>query len=186
VAGDSSLAGDEVRGWGALYRGALREARETLRAVGADAGDPALAPQRAEAVALAALVQRDSFPALGAALLLAARGDTLGASRALAAVAGELDGEARAEVQLRSARLAAAAHDTASAEAAWAAIAARPDPSPAGAAALLSLARISAERGRFAEAAERLETLILRDPDSALVPEARRELDRVRGLVPRS
>ena len=186
VTGDSSLAGDEVRGWVALYRGDLREAGATLRAVGADAGDPDRAPERADAVALASVVQRDSFPALGAALLLAARGDTLAASRALAAVAGALEGEAWAEVQLRAARLAEAAHDTVAAETAWAAIAARPGPSPAGAAALLALARVSAQRGRYAEAAERLEALILRDPDSALVPEARRELGRVRGLMPRS
>ena len=83
-------------------------------------------------------------------------------------------------------RFAVAAHDTAAAEALWTAIAARPGPSPAGAAALLALARVSAGRGRYAEAAERLEALILRHPDSALVPEARRELDRARGLVPRS
>jgi Tfp pilus assembly protein PilF len=186
VAGDYSLAGDEVRGWVALFRGALREAAATLRAVGADAGDPARAPERADAVALASAIGRDSFPALGAALLLAARGDAIGASRALAAASGELDGEARAEVQIRAAHFAEAAHDTAAAESLWTAIAARPGPSPATAAALLSLARVSAERGRYAEAGERLETLILRNPDSALVPEARRELDRVRGLVPRS
>jgi hypothetical protein len=186
VAGDASLAGDEVRGWVALYRGALREAAATLRAVGADAGDAARAPERADAVALASAVGRDSFPALGAALLQAARGDSLGASRALAEAAGGLEGEARAEVEIRAGRFAVAAHDTAAAEALWTAIAARPGPSPAAAAALLALARVSAGRGRYAEAAERLEALILRHPDSALVPEARRELDRARGLVPRS
>jgi hypothetical protein len=38
----------------------------------------------------------------------------------------------------------------------------------------------------MSQAASRLETLILDYPESALVPEARRELDRIRGLVPRS
>jgi tetratricopeptide (TPR) repeat protein len=186
VAGDSSLAGDEVRGWVALFRGDLDRAAATLRAVGADAGDPDRAPERAAAVALASAVGRDPLPALGAALLMAAEGDTLGSSRALAGVARALDGDAQAEVRLWAARFAAAAHDTAAAVATWEEVAARPGASTAGAAALLSLARVAATRGRFAEAADRLEELILRDPESALVPEARRELDRVRGLVPRS
>ena len=186
VSGDSSLAGDEVRGWVALYRGDLSGAAATLRAVGADAGDPDRAPERAAAVALASAVGRDSLRALGAALLQAAEGDTLGSSRALAGVARALDGEAQAEVRLWGARFAAAARDTATAVAAWEELAARPGASTARAVALLSLARVAAAHGRFAEAADRLEDLILRNPESALVPEARRELDRVRGLVPRS
>ena len=186
VAGDASLAAEEVRGWVALYRGDLRVGAAALRSVGADAGDPERAPDRAAAVALVATVGRDSLPALGAALLDAVRGDTLGAARALRAVAATLDGDARDEVGLLAARYALAAHDTAAAVAAWRDVASRPGPSTAGAAALLALARVSAERGRFAEAAERLEALILRHPASALVPEARRELDRVRGLVPRT
>jgi hypothetical protein len=186
VEGDSSLAGEEVRGWVALYRGDLKSGAATLRSVGADAGDPDRAPERAAAVALVAAVGRDSLPALGAALLRAAAGDSGGASRALAAVAGELDGEGQAEVRLLAARFAVAAHDTAAAAAAWTEIAARSEVSPAGAAALLALARVAIARGRFAEATERLEALILRNPSSALVPEARRELDRVRGLVPHS
>jgi TolA-binding protein len=54
------------------------------------------------------------------------------------------------------------------------------------AASLLHLARAAAARGRAAAAVRSLERLILDYPESALAPEARRELDRVRGLVPRS
>lgn len=186
VAGDSSLAGDEVRGWVALYRGDLRGASTLLRRVGADAGDAARAPDRAAAVAMATAVGRDTLAALGAALLAAERGDTLGAASALAAEARRLDGDGRAVVLLRASRLAAAGRDTAGAEVLWREIVAGSPESTASAAALLALARVAAARGRLATAAEHLEALILRHPGSALVPEARRELDRVRGLVPRS
>ena len=186
VAGDSSLAADELRGWVAFYRGELKDGAALLRDVGADAGEPELAPARAAAVALAAGVGRDTLPALGAALLRAEAGDTLGASRALAAVAEALTGDAQDAVRLLAARYAAAAHDTSAAVATWTVLAARPGGSTAGAAALLALARVAIARGRFAEATARLEELILGNPESALVPEARRELDRVRGLVPHS
>jgi len=186
TAADSSLAGDEVRGWVAVFRGELRGGTALLRAVGADAGDPVLAPDRAAVVALVAAVGRDSMPELGAALLRAARGDTLGASHAMAAAARRLEGDGQAAALLWSARLAEAARDTAGAEGLWVEIAGRYASSPAGAASLLGLARVAAARGQLAGAAARLEELILRNPDSALVPEARRELDRIRGLVPRS
>lgn len=186
VAADSSLAGDEVRGWVAVYRGDLRTGAATLRRVGADAGDPARAGARAAAVSLVTSVARDSLPALGAALLRAESGDTLGAARALAAEGRRLEGEGRAATLLWAARLAASAADTAGAEVLWEEIVATVPASPASAAALLALARVAAARGRLGTAAERLEALILRHPESALVPEARRELDRVRGVVPRS
>jgi tetratricopeptide (TPR) repeat protein len=186
VAADSSLAGDEVRGWIALYRGDLRAGAATLRAVGADAGDPARAADRAGMVALVMAVREDSMPTLGAGLLRAAQGDTLGASRALAALAQGLEGEAQAAVRLWAAQYALSARDTAVAERLWTEVAARLGTATSSAAALLALARVSFARGRFAEAAERLEALILRFPDSALVPEARRALDRARGLVPRT
>jgi outer membrane protein assembly factor BamD (BamD/ComL family) len=41
-------------------------------------------------------------------------------------------------------------------------------------------------QGRTAEAVQRLEHLILTYPGSAFVPEARRELERARGAIPRS
>ena len=89
-------------------------------------------------------------------------------------------------MRLRAAQFAQSARDTAAAERLWTEVAAQPGTAPASAAAILALARLSFARGRFAEAAERLETLILRFPDSALVPEARRALDQARGLVPRT
>ncbi len=190
AAADSSLAGDEIRGWVALYRGDLARARTLLR-TGVRAGEGEAAAERAATAALLQVVGADSLPALGAALLLAARGDTLGASRALAALAGGAGGTAgagagEAEILLLAARYAALARDTATALSIWEDIARRHGESSAAPAALLGLARTAAQRGDPAGAAARLEALILTYPASALVPEARRELDRVRGLVPRS
>jgi tetratricopeptide (TPR) repeat protein len=191
VAGDSSLAGDEVRGWVALYGGNLAEARRLLRNAGATVGERGLAPARAAAVALLEAVGRDSLPELGAALLLAARGDSLRSSRALVAVARALggaaeDGEAEPALLAWAARLAAGGRDAAGAEALWREVAERFDSSRAAPEADLALARALADRGDVKGAAARLEAMILAHPQSALVPEARRELDRVRGLVPRS
>lgn len=181
---DSSLAAEEIRGWVALYGGDLARAGRLLRAVGAGFGERETAPQRAAAVALLGAVDRDTLPALGAALLLAARGDSLGASRALAAVARGLSGEGVPAVLSWAARFAAAGRDAAAAEALWREIAERHAGSSAAPAAELALARSLAGRGDLQGAAARLEALILAHPESALVPEARRELDRVRGLVP--
>jgi len=189
VDGDSSLAGDEVRGWVALYRGRLAEARRLLRLAGASVGDRALAPLRAETVALIDAVGQDTLPELGAALLRAARGDSLGASRALVAVArGLADSAAGSEAEPAllawAARCAAAGRDSAGAEALWLEVADRFGASNAAPAAELALARALAGRGDLKGAARRLEAMILAHPESALVPEARRELDRVRRLVP--
>ena len=191
VAGDSSLAGDEVRGWIELSRGNLADARRLLREAGALVGDRAEAPARAEAVALIDAVGRDTLPALGAALLLAERGDSLRASRALVAVARGLPDsgaspEAEPALLSWAARLAAAGGDSTGAETLWQEVARRFGASNAAPTAELQLARLLAGRGDFKGAAARLEAMILAHPDNALVPEARRELDRVRGQVPGS
>jgi hypothetical protein len=184
IAADSSLGADEIRGWVAVYRGRLSDGGRLLRGVGAGFGVRETAPLRASTVALLAVVNRDTLAALGAALLTAARGDSLRASRALVAVARGLAGEAVPAVLSWAARFAASGRDGAAAEALWREIAERYATSSAAPAAELALARSLAGRGDLKGAAARLEALILAHPESALVPEARRELDRVRGLVP--
>lgn len=57
---------------------------------------------------------------------------------------------------------------------------------PAAPAAEFRLARVYALTGRRTEAALRLERLILAHPESAVVPQARRLLDQVRGAIPQS
>jgi hypothetical protein len=59
--------------------------------------------------------------------------------------------------------------------------------SPEAPAALLALARTLSQKSEtMGEAREQLERLILDHPRSALVPQARQELDRLQGRVPRS
>jgi hypothetical protein len=182
---DSSLAADEVRGWVALYRGDLASARGFLRSGGAR-GESAEAVERAAILVLLQRVRGDSLPALGRALLLAVRGDTLGASRALADLAHTPLAGGQPELLALAARYAAAAGNDALAQSQWGEIVERYGESPPAPAAMLALARAEAARGESAAAGQRLEALILRYPGSALVPEARRELDQVRNLVPRS
>jgi tetratricopeptide (TPR) repeat protein len=187
VRAESSLAGDEIRGWVALYRGNLAAARELLRGAGARPAEGAAATERAATLVLLQGVEADSLPALGAALLLAARGDTAAAARALAQLAhGPALPSGRPEVLAWAARYAAAARDGPGAERLWGELLERHAASPQAPAAQLALARALAARGDTAGATQRLEALILTYPESALVPEARRELDRVRNLVPRS
>ena len=184
LGGDSSLGALEIRGWIAVYAGRLAEGREALRSTGAMAGEAAGAAARAATVSLLDAVGRDSLPALGAALLLAVRGDSLAASRALVGVAREVGGAGEPALLAWAARYAAAGGDPPAAEAEWREIAERFPASGQAPAASLALARALAARGDLRGARERLEAMILAHPESALVPEARRELDRVRGMVP--
>ncbi len=187
VAGDESLAAEEIRGWTALYRGDLAHAREWLKSPGAPTRGPESARNvdRAGILALLDAVKGDTIQSLGSALLLAARGDTAGAGRALAAL-GHQQHPGQAELLHLAALYTRAAGDSARAEALWTEIADHyADQAPAPI-AILALARTQAARGDNAGATQRLEALILNYPASAMVPEARRELDRIRGLVPRS
>jgi hypothetical protein len=189
VAGDGSLEADEIRGWVAVYRGALGQGSRLLAEAGAETGDPRSAAHRAATVALLDAVGRDSLPALGAALLLAERGDSVGASRALVAVARTLpadSGEAVPELLAWAARCAASGRDAAGADSLWREIARRFPGAGVAPEAELAVARGLTDRGDLRGAAAALEALILAHPRSALAPEARRELDRVRGLVPAS
>lgn len=183
LAPDSSLAADEVRGWIALYAGALPRAAAQLASVSARAAESAPASERARVLAVLEALRDDSLPALGAALLRAARGDTLGAARALATVARGVRGSGRPELLHLAAEHAMAA-DPVLAAALWTEIAERFADSGPAPAAQLGLARLELARGERVAAERRLEALILRYPSSAMVPEARRELDRARRLVP--
>jgi len=56
----------------------------------------------------------------------------------------------------------------------------------APAAAELEWARLLILQGRSADAIPHLEHLILTYPNSAVVPQARRELERAKGMIPKS
>lgn len=188
---DSSVDALAVRGWIALYRGRLDEARHLFRAAGPYAGDRRDATERTAMVALLAQVSRDSFPELGAGLLALARGDSARAIAALRDAAATLPPGAeggRPDVLLVAARAAARLGEDGrrTALALFEEIVRTGGTGAAAPAAELEWARLLLARGETAAAVARLEHLILAYPGSAVVPEARRELARAKEAIPKS
>jgi len=129
---------------------------------------------------------------LGAALLLLARGDSAAAVGALRRAAGGLPaGSGRVDVLLVAGQIAMAlggTHDTTAVELFAEIVSGSPggDRGAAPPAAELAWARLLLRRGKAEDAVAHLEHLILTYPGSAVVPEARRELERAKGAIPRS
>jgi tetratricopeptide (TPR) repeat protein len=187
--GDSSVAALAELGWIALYRGDLRGASDAFRAAGPYAGERAAATERTAMLALVQQIPEDSLPELGAALLTLARGDSAGAVTALRRVASRLElRSGRSDVLLLAGQVAArlGPPQDATALAIFDEIVRAGGPGAAPPAAELEWARVLIRQGRGADAVQRLEHLILTYPGSAFVPEARRELERARGAIPRS
>src|SRR5438132_1241388 len=191
--GDSSVDALALRGWVALYSGDMKGAEQLFRAAGPYAGDRRDATERSGVVALLQQVPRDRFPELGSALLLLARGDSARAVQSLRLAAGRLEtggggGGGRADILLLAGRIAVRL-DTAQQGTAltlFAEVAGTPGKSAAAPAAELEWARLLLRRQKPAEAIAHLEHLILAYPESAVVPEARRELERAKGAIPKS
>src|SRR5437879_5993882 len=193
LARDSSVEALALQGWIALYRGRLREAQRLFLAAGPYAGDQRDAVDRTTMVALLQRVPDDSFPELGSALSLLARGDSLRAVAALPLAAarlatGESGGGGRPDLLLLAGRVAARL-DTlqqGTALALFDEVVSTGGQGAAAPAAELEWARLLERRAQTAEAIRHLEHLILTYPGSAVVPEARRELERAKGAIPRS
>src|SRR5947199_201796 len=193
LAGDSSVEALALQGWIALYRGRLREAQRLFLAAGPYAGDQRDAVDRTTMVALLQRVPGDSFPELGSALSLLAQGDSLRAVAALRLAAarlaaGERGGGGRPDLLLLAGRVAARL-DTlqqGTALALFDEVVSTGGQGAAAPAAELEWARLLERRAQTAEAIRHLEHLILTYPGSAVVPEARRELERAKGAIPRS
>jgi len=183
--GDSSVGAQAVLGWASLYRGDLANARERLQSAGPYAQSRAEGTRRSTVLVLLERVRAERSPELGAALLAVARGDTVGGVAELRAAASRFPPTAgRAEVLLLAGEVAAAGGDSATAEALFVqALSADPE-GPSAPTVELALASLLASSGRVDEALHRLEHLILTYPQSAVVPQARRLLDRVRGAIP--
>lgn len=193
LANDSSIEGLAVAGWIALYRGRLKRAQELFQAAGPYAGDRRDATERSEALALLQQVPRDSFPELGSALLLVARGDSTGAVAALSRAADRLDpgaGGGRTDILLVAGRIAArpggSLEQQRTALALFDEVVRTGGQGAAAPAAELEWARLLVRQGQSADAIQHLEHLILSYPGSAVVPEARRELERAKGAIPQS
>jgi len=191
--GDSSVAALALRGWVALYSGDMKGALQMFRAAGPYAGDRRDATERSGVLALLQQLPGDRFPELGSALLLVARGDSARAVQSLRLAAGRLEtagggGGGRADILLLAGRIAVRL-DTVQQRTAltlFAEVAGTPGRSAAAPAAELEWARLLLRQQKPAEAIAHLEHLILAYPESAVVPEARRELERAKGAIPKS
>ncbi len=182
----SSVGVVAIQGWLALYRGDLRLASEWLRAAGPFAQERAATTRTAEVLALLQRIQRERLPALGQAFVSALHGDTAAAVSVLVEVARELPPTGGGADALALAGRWARGIGDERAEALLIESVERDAAGPAAPAAVLELAHLYVAAGRSTEALERVEYLILTYPESAVVPQARRLLDRLRGIVPRT
>jgi len=189
LARDSSVEGLAVAGWIALYRGRLKRAQELFQAAGPYAGDRRDATERTEMLALLQQVPLDSFAELGAALLSVARGDSAGAVAALSRAANRLGpAGGRPDVLLVAGRTAGrlGPEQQRAALALFDEVVRTGGQGAAAPAAELEWARLLVRQGQTSDAIQHLEHLILSYPGSAVVPEARRELERAKGAIPKS
>lgn len=168
---------DAAAAWVALWRGDLAAARRGLSPL-AEGPRPA-----ARAMALLARTRAERAPVTGEAFLALARGDTVAAMSGFTRATSELP-DAAALLRLEAARLADARRDAATAGPLWAAIIAADPSTPEAAEARLARARAAIRRGEGTSARADLEALLLEQPQSALVPQARRELERLAGRTP--
>ena len=183
VLSDSSVAGFDLRGRLRLFAGDVAGAARLLQAAGPYDDERETAVTRLTLLVLLQSTGKDSLPALGAALLALERGDTVTAISGLADVAIQLEPLGAAEARLLAGRLAIARRDTATAGRMLRQADIRDAPATA-AAARLDLVRMAIAAGRAVEASQLLEKLILDYPESAVIPEARRLRDVLRGASP--
>ena len=188
-AGDLTRARESLRAAGAdadssdaagliaLYEGRLDAARVLLRGTRDQSGDMALV------LGIISRIRSDAAPQLGAAFLALARGDSTGASQKFLDAA-ERHPDAASALVLAAARIQSSHGDASQSIALWQRIVSQYGQSPEAAEAELEWARALRKRGDTAAATEHLEHLILSAPQSALLPQARRELELTRGGVP--
>ncbi len=168
---------DPAAGWIALYEGDLTTARRVMRA------SSDLAPGGVTALAILARTRAPRSVTLGRAFLALARGDSAEAAQRLVQAADSLP-DAASLLLATAAHLDAARRNDAGAVALWRTILERHADTPEAAEADLLWARLLRRTGDSAGAIARLEHLILNYPASALVPQARRELELARGGIP--
>jgi tetratricopeptide (TPR) repeat protein len=173
VEGDSS----DAAGWLALYEGNIKTARVLLR------GGTESSPELALALGLVARLKVDSAPAIGHAFLALARGDSAGAAAQFAQAADQMV-PARSLLLLTAAQIQASRNSTSEAIALWKRILDTEKDTPEAPQAELEWARALRRAGDTAGATSHLEHLILTYSQSALVPQARRELELMKSTIP--
>lgn len=180
---DSSVAATELGAWVALLGGDLAGATARFRAAGPRSD--ARATLRTQVLALTQRIEGDTLVELGAAFQALVRGDSARAAERFRHTADRVPREAGGvDLIVFAADLDFARGEMRLAEASYRTVLTMPGDGAAYPAAELGLARVLLARGAREEAIALLEHLILTYPKSALVPQARRELDRARGAVP--
>jgi tetratricopeptide (TPR) repeat protein len=167
---------EEVTGWIALFEGDFVKARAGLRRP-TDA-----TPDVVTAMAMLGRTKSDTGRVAGSAFLALARGDTIGAAQRLERAADELH-EAGSLLLGFAARLWSQKKNDGQAIALWSRIVKDFPLAPEAAESDLEWARTLRRKGDRNGATERFEHLILSYPNSALVPQARRELEALRSGV---
>jgi tetratricopeptide (TPR) repeat protein len=168
---------EQIAAWMALYEGDLKSARTGLRRLDEVSRDAVLA------LAVLARTRDERSVGIGRAFLALARSDT-------SAAASEFESTARDVVDASPLLLAIAARlyrftsDSARSESIWQVLVSEHAQSPEAAEADLEWAKVLRRQGKGPAAIARLEHLILTYPQSALVPQARRELELAKGTVP--
>ncbi|HEX7981520.1 MAG TPA: hypothetical protein VF461_23110 [Gemmatimonadaceae bacterium] len=161
----------------ALYEGRLDVARRLLRTSQDQSADMALV------MGIVSRVRSDAAPQLGAAFLALARGDSTTAAQKFVDAAAQ-NSEAASALLMASSRIHAARGDAPGAIVLWSRIVTEQGDAPEAAEAELEWARALRRSGDTKGATAHLEHLILSAPQSALLPQARRELELLRGTVP--
>ncbi|MGQ0813578.1 MAG: tetratricopeptide repeat protein [Gemmatimonadota bacterium] len=186
LAGVSGPRSSIARGRIALRRGDVNEAKAALLAA-APSLHGAEATETIRLVTLLGKVSRKGAELLGKSMSLVGAGSGKQAFTLLEKSVDELAATERASILDFAAAIADRSQLPLDAERARRVIVEAHPRSIEAPAALLALARSLTERGEAAdEARQYLEKLIIEYPRSALVPQARQELDRLQGRVPRS
>jgi tetratricopeptide (TPR) repeat protein len=163
--------------WIALYEGDLKTARTGLRRL-VDFTDEAVL-----ALSVLSRTRSERGEGIGNAFLALARRDTVAAARTFEAAAADVPDVAPLLLAI-AARLYRSTADSARSETIWNALITEHAQSPEAAEADLEWAKVLRQHGKKDDAIKRLEHLILTYPQSALVPQARRELEMAKGTIP--
>ena len=184
---DSSITSQALLGWVRLYQGDLVSATEHFRVAGPYAQSREEATRRTTMLALMQSIERDSLPELGEALLQLELGDTSSAIDGINEAVDVLDdpGE-RAHLLSLAGNLAVSSTEYVLAEGLLQQALSADSLGSAAPAAEYALAVVYVSTGRPQRAIVHLEHLILTYSHSAVVPEARRLLDQVRGAIPKT
>jgi tetratricopeptide (TPR) repeat protein len=140
-------------------------------------------PELASALGLIARLKVDSAPAIGKSFLALAKGDSVGAA-AQFAQAAEQTPPVRSLLLLLAAQVNVGLKNEPQAIALWTRILDKDKDTPEAPQAELEWARLLRAKGDVAGATSHLEHLILTYPTSALVPQARRELELTKNAIP--